>query len=47
MAQPIFPSDSELDEKPRPMVFDGWGFVPLTQAEPKPTEAETRDEAAA
>ncbi len=42
MAQTPFQDGSDQDEKPRAMLFDGWDFVPMPEAEPllTPTEAQ-------
>lgn len=42
MAQTDFPESVDLEEKPRAMLFDGWGFVPLPEhdAPVAPTQAE-------
>lgn len=42
MAQPNPPHGSDQDEKPRAMLFDGWGFVPMPEAEPLIARSEAR-----
>ena len=33
MGPTTHPIDTEADETPRAVLFDGWGFVPLTETE--------------
>lgn len=42
MAQTPPPHSFDQEEKPRAMLFDGWDFVPLPEAEPSVAPAETQ-----
>ena len=46
MAQTPLQPGSEQDEKPRAMLFDGWDFVPIPEAEPLQAPAEAQAELA-
>lgn len=44
MAQPNPSHGSNEDEKPRAMLFDGWDFVPIPEAEPLIAQPEAQSD---